>query len=353
MGWATHVDAHGEGKVRMNKNLIRLFMSALAAVMLLFTMPTAVPTVKSQPSAPAFWVEPATQNFVENSSVGTFFNVTVWGAVTNDTTAWEVQLGFNASQLQAVVVGYTAKTNSEFFAHNMPVTWPSAYIDNVAGTIIFGEAALVPIGQASGSLFWVTFYVTVAPAQGQSLTSKIDPSGLASGHTFFLDPDMNVEDGLSTAACTYTYSVPCYLIVTSPYGSPSPSSGWFDPRTTVTASVTSPLTLSGAHYLGTRYVCTGWTGTGSVPASGSGSSLSFVITATSTITWNWNVTNICDLFETGIVDLRDISIAAKAFGTTPSDVRWNPTADINRDGKVDTRDIGFIAKNFGWTLQNP
>jgi uncharacterized delta-60 repeat protein len=76
-----------------------------------------------------------------------------------------------------------------------------------------------------------------------------------------------------------------YLTVESDYGSPIPpvGSNYFNYGMTITASVTPPF--SGLP--GTRYVCTGWTGTGSVPASGSTNSVTFLITENSSITWNW------------------------------------------------------------------
>jgi hypothetical protein len=46
-------------------------------------------------------------------------------------------------------------------------------------------------------------------------------------------------------------------------------------------------------------------------------------------------------------DMKDVSAAAKAFGTIPGNPRWNPMADINRDNKVDMKDISMIAKQFG------
>jgi uncharacterized repeat protein (TIGR01451 family) len=49
----------------------------------------------------------------------------------------------------------------------------------------------------------------------------------------------------------------------------------------------------------------------------------------------------------GKVNIRDISIAATAFGTRLCQPRWNPDADINSDFKVDIRDISAIAKKFG------
>ena len=83
--------------------------------------------------------------------------------------------------------------------------------------------------------------------------------------------------------CTWNWKTQCYLTVTSPYDSPTPASGWFDSGSSITESVTSPTPGPS----GTQYVCTGWTGTGSVPASGISSSVPFTITAASSITWNW------------------------------------------------------------------
>ncbi|MBS7634645.1 hypothetical protein KEJ34_04000 [Candidatus Bathyarchaeota archaeon] len=74
-----------------------------------------------------------------------------------------------------------------------------------------------------------------------------------------------------------------YLTVSSAYGSPYPTSGWFDAGSNINASVTSPVSGD----VGVRYVCTGWTGTGSVPPSGSDMNVTFTINAPSNITWNW------------------------------------------------------------------
>ncbi|MGD0712551.1 MAG: DUF2341 domain-containing protein, partial [Bacteroidales bacterium] len=78
--------------------------------------------------------------------------------------------------------------------------------------------------------------------------------------------------------------VPRYLTVTSVHGSPSPTAGVqsYADGATVTASVTSPVTEGSL-----IWTCTGWTGTGSVPASGSATTVTFTITQDSSITWNW------------------------------------------------------------------
>ena len=82
---------------------------------------------------------------------------------------------------------------------------------------------------------------------------------------------------------TANYKTQSYLTVMSAHDLPTPASSWFDTGTSITASVTTPADQSG----GTRYRCTGWTGTGSVPSSGSASSVTFTISAPSSITWNW------------------------------------------------------------------
>jgi hypothetical protein len=56
-----------------------------------------------------------------------------------------------------------------------------------------------------------------------------------------------------------------------------------------------------------------------------------------------------DLNMDGKVDMKDISIAARAFGSHPSHSRWNPIADENEDNKIDIADIALICRNFGKT----
>ena len=75
-----------------------------------------------------------------------------------------------------------------------------------------------------------------------------------------------------------------HLVVVSAQGTPTPAVGdnLFNSDAEVTASVVAPDPAGGV-----RAVCTGWTGTGSIPASGEGDSVTFVITEDSSITWNW------------------------------------------------------------------
>jgi len=56
-----------------------------------------------------------------------------------------------------------------------------------------------------------------------------------------------------------------------------------------------------------------------------------------------------DVNYDGKTDMKDIGVAAKAFGqvANPIGSKWCYRADVNNDRKIDMKDIGFIAKWFG------
>jgi formylglycine-generating enzyme required for sulfatase activity len=74
------------------------------------------------------------------------------------------------------------------------------------------------------------------------------------------------------------------LTVVSPYGAANPAGTttnyW---NTPITASVAGSPVVAGT----TQYVCTGWIGTGSVPAAGTGTNTTFSILTNSTVRWQW------------------------------------------------------------------
>lgn len=59
------------------------------------------------------------------------------------------------------------------------------------------------------------------------------------------------------------------------------------------------------------------------------------------------ITSNGDINGDGKVDIIDVAIVAKAFGSYPGDDRWNPIADINYDEKIDIWDVAFVSKRFG------
>jgi hypothetical protein len=96
-----------------------------------------------------------------------------------------------------------------------------------------------------------------------------------------------VRSGILTVSTfgnvTGNYKTQYWLTVSSDHDTPTPASGWYDAGTSISASVTTPWAGS----TGSHFVCTGWTGTGSVPPSGTGSSTTFTINQASSLMWNW------------------------------------------------------------------
>ena len=84
-------------------------------------------------------------------------------------------------------------------------------------------------------------------------------------------------------AVTGVYQSQYYLTVTSIYGSPSTLSGWQNNGSIMSEFVASPI----SNESGTQYICSGWSGTGSVPASGNKKTVTFIMNQPSTINWNW------------------------------------------------------------------
>ena len=56
--------------------------------------------------------------------------------------------------------------------------------------------------------------------------------------------------------------------------------------------------------------------------------------------------HIADLNEDGKVDIQDLNIFARSFGSYPGNVRWDPKADINDDERVNIQDGVIIARAF-------
>jgi hypothetical protein len=54
-----------------------------------------------------------------------------------------------------------------------------------------------------------------------------------------------------------------------------------------------------------------------------------------------------DLNFDGKVDILDIGIFGKAYGSYPGHPRWNSLADVVRDKVINILDVVMIAKNFG------
>jgi hypothetical protein len=93
-----------------------------------------------------------------------------------------------------------------------------------------------------------------------------------------------------------------------------------------------------------------WNTTG-VPINYPGYTLTVVVT-TSTGTNNMSIPNIQvriigDVNGDMRVNMSDVALEARTFGSTTASPNWNPATDINGDGVVNMRDIALLARHFG------
>ena len=54
-----------------------------------------------------------------------------------------------------------------------------------------------------------------------------------------------------------------------------------------------------------------------------------------------------DINGDGKVNIKDVAIVSKAYGSYPGDPNWNPDADVNNDGKVDIKDEAIVSSHYG------
>jgi hypothetical protein len=57
-----------------------------------------------------------------------------------------------------------------------------------------------------------------------------------------------------------------------------------------------------------------------------------------------------DLDSNAIVNVFDLRIVARAFGSTTGEPNWDLRADLTRDGKINVRDLVLVARNYGRTI---
>src|SRR5262249_30012248 len=136
-------------------------------------------------------------------------------------------------------------------------------------------SAFTPVLTTTATSFWIDNSVA---------WSVTDPISGGAGEKWQVVTSTQPDAGTISSAQTivFVYYHQFFFTVTSSQDTPTPASGWFNATSTITELVTSPV-LVGA---GVQYITTGWTGTGSVPATGTSNSVSFTINAASSITWN-------------------------------------------------------------------
>lgn len=152
-----------------------------------------------------------------------------------------------------------------------------------SGTNWFFLKACDETGSGSGSIDWF------------SIEAYNDyTSGIPSATFMCQDVPSNTIDGGSIYLLCGDYERD--LEVVSQYDGATPAVGTntFNHGTEVTCSVTnSPYTIELGNQGQMSMICTGWTGTGSVPSTGSGTNTSALeITTDSSIVWHWALSDL-------------------------------------------------------------
>jgi len=78
-----------------------------------------------------------------------------------------------------------------------------------------------------------------------------------------------------------------------------------------------------------------------------GSSITYIVLMDKNHTLQAVFYIIGDINRDGTVDIKDLGLFVKAFGSYPTHTRWNPKADLNNDEKVDIKDLILLVKHFG------
>lgn len=158
---------------------------------------------------------------------------------------------------------------------------------------VYEAETALSISASAGANGFISPTGTVQIAQGASQTYTIS----ASAHYHVADVKV---DGVSVGAVSnYTFSAVTAshtiqavfaidrfsLAVTSAFGSAVPANVTTSDWNTVILARVSGSPAAGA--AGVRYLCTGWTGSGSVPAQGAQASVRVILTQNSTLAWQW------------------------------------------------------------------
>jgi len=226
------------------------------------------------------WGTPHPPADTTNFLTGTAVTCTVNAVVPSGPGRRMVCTGWNAIGTGIPPVGYTNTLTWNIngftelfwlFKQQMSVVVTSAHGSPVppVGTTWFDSSSTIDASVASPVGDWYCI--------GWNGTGSA-PSGFGTAFSFELEDPATIDwiwERATAGVCT--------LVVYSPYGHPLPSGTLVVPiGTFIRATVEDSVFDFGWQR------CTGWSGTGSVPAIGDSNAVSFTITTNSELTWMWN-----------------------------------------------------------------
>ncbi len=228
-------------------------------------------------------------------STNTTSNVALTGLVSSITWNWQTSFRITnvvaAQQIGAKTVVITYDIVSDVSS-----TAPISLVVTSNGVVLATNGLTGDVG------------ANVSPGAGKTITWNAGPNWNGNVATLAFSVRHTSQTQLFSSASGAVDSRDYKLTVVSPRGSPAPPAGtnlyaW---RTTILCTVAPTTTVSGV-----RWRNTGWTGTGSIPASGTTNTTGAVTLSntSSTITWNWvtpfAITNVAAVQRPGtkLVDI--------------------------------------------------
>lgn len=330
--------------------------------LLLLITASITPLIKAQSSTKlTFQPNPSTTVFNESITI----NVKV-SDVTN-LNNWQITVEFNPKIITCKSI--TVPEGNIFYGYNW--FFPTPKIDNLKGRLSAFCAVEGTVGvSGSGTLCTITFE---SKALGVSTTAFLNPNVYTLDGTYLQDPNYNlisfeptigviqiVSTGFTENTFTLNYGAETLKIKT--LSNSTISNPNYDQATRVLSHqaagpdgtkgaciITIPQKMMNTTLIAlsdNKPLKTFIKEFNTLPENGTHNFLYYTYTH-STHTIKILQTIIGDITGDRKVDMRDVALASKSFGSTPTSPNYRPVADINQDDKVDMKDISIISKNFG------
>jgi len=355
-------------------------------------------------------VNPLTGNgnftfYTDSVNVGYKFQVIIKIFDVTNLALWQVSLKFNPTHINCL----NASIPTENIFKGKVVLAPDPQIDNTEGILVYGAAVFPLVGvNGSGVLCEAWFEIKAAPPKGQTLTSTLqlitedtfitkleDPEGNPIPYTpqngtyqyistetpptakIYIDPpriinntltpckNLTININIQEVEQLYSFNFTLTFNATILSALEAKIGPFLPPTTSTTINIDN---TAGIIHFSASIQPPGQ------PQSGNGTIATITfhveglgqtnLTLTQTIllspegaqithtTQNGYFNNkllIGDLNGDGKIDMTDVGIMIRAFGSKRSEPRYNQDADMDLDGKIDLKDVALLLKIFGKT----
>lgn len=333
--------------------------------LILGTFPLLVMVGKSQIELAAVYVDPAN---VTGLNIGDNFTININVANVSNLAGWEIQLFYNSQVINAIAAvegPFLKSVQNTIFLNGSPLGIDNNY-NSTHGRVYLACAILGTTAGAegTGTLANVTFRAVGAGvsvlALPQDTTKILDntvanpqpiPHTVRNGQVSLIANDIAVTNIQFSKTITNDTQI-AINVTTANLGNFTVSFNvtlYYDTTEIATQTVTD-LTPSASQILAFMWNSTlvpkgNYTISAYAPPVTGESN-----TANNRLTGGWiKKTILGDVNGDGKVNIVDISIVAKAFGSKLGDPRWDPNADLDNNGLINIIDISKLAKEFGKT----